>query len=545
MITKTDFLNGMFCPKYMYESKKHPEYFDKQRDNRLSKEGHKAGQLASELFDDSLVRIPTHVDNDEQVRLTEQAMKKGKRTIAEAAFMADDLFCRVDYLRVTNEGVEINEVKAATSVRKTRRKNKEEYEAELKKEFLYDFSFQYYVLTLAGYNIRKVKVIHLNKHYRLNGNLNIKELFAVEDVTDEVIEYCSPSKNGYSIKSDIEWLTNYLNQTNPDYRIGTKCKCESKDCEIWEICAKGIPSPNVFDLNGQFNRKRDSLYGDGYVSFSELIKSGELPPDSKGYRQVEAELTGKTYIEVNEIKEFLEKTKYPLYFLDFETFQNAIPEYDGQWPYEQIPFQYSLHYIEYPGARIKHIEFLAEEGKDPRRDIAQSLVDSIPEGVCVTAYNMSFERDRLTELAGLFPDLSERLMMIANSLVDFIEPFNNYWLYNKNMNGKSSIKYVLPALFPNEEILNYKNLPGVQRGDEAMEMFLALPTLSEAERKRQRAYMLRYCRLDTFAMIKIYEALLEAVEDKKYDGVKKATTKYACKMKEKDMSDDIILNDLH
>ena len=206
----------------------------------------------------------------------------------------------------------------------------------------------------------------------------------------------------------------------------------------------------------------------------------------------------------------MEDIYFPLYFLDFETYQNAIPEYDGQWPYEQVPFQYSLHILKEPGAELEHREFLADENRDPRRDIAERLVQDIPMGSCVTAYNISFERGRLRELAEMFPDLAEHLLDIADHLVDFEVPFKKYYYMIKDMHGMSTIKKVLPALYPDDESLNYQNLPGVKNGGEAMDMFIKLRTMDPEERARQREYMLMYCGLDTYAMVKVYEALLSA-----------------------------------
>lgn len=114
---------------------------------------------------------------------------------------------------------------------------------------------------------------------------------------------------------------------------------------------------------------------------------------------------------------------YPLYFLDFESFQPAIPLYDNSHPYEQIVFQYSLHYIEHEGGKLKHKEFLAYPGEDPRRKLAEQLCSDIPLNVCTTAYNMGFEKGRIRGLAEIFPDLSEHLMNIHDNIVDLMIPF--------------------------------------------------------------------------------------------------------------------------
>lgn len=200
---------------------------------------------------------------------------------------------------------------------------------------------------------------------------------------------------------------------------------------------------------------------------------------------------------------------YPIYFLDFETYQEAIPQYNGTWAYEQIPFQYSLHYIEKEDGELKHKEFLAETGIDPRRILAERLVEDIPMNVCVTAYNMVFEKGRIKELANLFDDLKEHLMNIHDNIKDLMIPFHDRLYYTKEMNGSYSIKYVLPALFPNDPDLDYHNLPVVHNGGEASSAFVDLINHEKEEQEKIRNGLLLYCGLDTLAMVKVWEKLKE------------------------------------
>ena len=227
-------------------------------------------------------------------------------------------------------------------------------------------------------------------------------------------------------------------------------------------------------------------------------------------RQVEYALEDKgTYVDRKGIAEFLSMLSYPLFFLDFETMQPAVPRYAMSKPYAQIPFQYSLHYIEEKGSPLLHREFLAESGPDPRRPLAEKLCDDIPPDVCVLAYNKSFECNRLKELAELFPDLAEHLLSIENNILDLLTPFRNGYYYNRAMGGSFSIKSVLPAMFPEDPELDYKNLEGVHNGSEAMEVFPLIKDMDEREREETRRNLLRYCALDTYAMVRIWEKLEE------------------------------------
>ena len=199
----------------------------------------------------------------------------------------------------------------------------------------------------------------------------------------------------------------------------------------------------------------------------------------------------------------------PLYFMDFESEQPAIPKYDNSCPYDQIVFQYSCHVLDADGS-LSHHEFIAEAGRDPRRSFAEALVADIPDNVVVFVYNKAFECTRLEELAGLYPDLAEHLMAIHGNIVDLLVPFRKGWVYNRDMGGSFSIKSVLPALFPDDPSLNYANLSGdVHNGTQAMVAFEKMAVMDTDEAAVVREALLRYCELDTFALVKVWGRLLE------------------------------------
>jgi hypothetical protein len=192
--------------------------------------------------------------------------------------------------------------------------------------------------------------------------------------------------------------------------------------------------------------------------------------------------------------------------------QLPIPRFDGTKPYQQVPFQYSLHYIESPNGELKHKEFLAESGDDPRRAIAESLCRDIPENVCVLAYNKSFESGRISELAQTNPHLNSHLMNISLNMKDLIDPFRDGYVYNKRMGGSFSIKSVLPALFPDDPSLDYHNLEGVHNGGEAMSIFPKIKDMPPEEQKIARKNLLKYCELDPYATVKVWEELVRVTK---------------------------------
>ena len=272
-----------------------------------------------------------------------------------------------------------------------------------------------------------------------------------------------------------------------------------------------MPTPSVFDLYRLSGQKKWEYYRKGVTSFAQLQAEPKL--NDKQLRQIQHYLTNcPPEIDKAGIRNFLNTLSYPIYFLDFETMQQTIPQHLGTKPYQQIPFQYSLHYIEQPGGELRHKEFLAESGTDPRRAIAESLCRDIPMHTCVTAYNRGFECGRIKELAAQFPDLANHLLNISSNIQDLLTPFQAGFYYNRAMGGSFSIKSVLPALFPDDPSLDYHNLEGVHNGGEAMTIFPKIQDMPPEEAAEARKNLLAYCKLDTYAMVKVWEKLCEAAK---------------------------------
>ena len=250
------------------------------------------------------------------------------------------------------------------------------------------------------------------------------------------------------------------------------------------------------------------LYKRGITDVKDVLASTKLNDLQK--QQIDYILHDKPdHVDKGGIKSFLDGLSYPLYFLDFETMQMVLPEYPNSKPYQQITFQYSLHYIESENGELKHKEFLGISGEAPRRALAEQLVADIPTDACVLAYNRGFEKGRIKELAELFPDLADSLMKIRDNIQDLIDPFHHGHYYTKAIGGSFSIKSVLPAMFPGDPELDYHNLEGVHNGGEAMTLFPLIKDLPPAEQEIARKNLLKYCELDTYAMVKIWQKLKE------------------------------------
>ena len=216
-------------------------------------------------------------------------------------------------------------------------------------------------------------------------------------------------------------------------------------------------------------------------------------------------------IDTENIRNFLASLSYPLYFLDFETIYPAEPLFDGVRPYQQIPFMYSLHWIEEEGGELHHTVFFSYPGKDPRRAIAEELCADIPKGVCSVAYNMCFEKARIRELAELFPDLADHLMDIHDNMKDMMLPFRRKWYYTDAMGGSYSLKAVLPALYPDDPELDYSQLEGIHNGGDASATYLSMWQMTDEEIAKKCQELNKYCGLDTYAMVKMLEKMRAVV----------------------------------
>ncbi len=487
-LSKSKYCEGIQCKKILWLDKHCPEERGEPSNQAVLDNGTEVGQLAKTLFGE-YIDIDFNENLQQMIEDTKKAIQENERgVITEASFLYDQNFCSVDLLKKENDEYEIYEVKSSTEVK------------DIYKE---DASYQYYVLTSLGYNVKRVCIVHLNSHYVREGDLDLNKLFTIVDITD------TARKKQKEIPKKIEEIREYVGQEEePSQQLGLHCT-KPYDCPYFAYCTKELEKPNVFDIRGMKASTKFILYEKGVITFEDLLQENL---NDKYLEQVDFEVNSKEdKIEKEKIQAFLDTLTYPLYFLDFETFQQAIPMYDGVSPYSQIPFQYSLHYLE-EDQELKHKEFLAAPGIDPRRSLAEALVRDIPKDVCTLAYNMSFEKTVIKNLAKRYPDLSSHLMNIHDHIKDLMIPFYNRNYYTRKMQGSYSIKYVLPALFPDDPSLNYHNLEEVHNGSEAMNAYANMGNLTQEEQESLRRNLLKYCGLDTYAMVKIYEKLLESVE---------------------------------
>lgn len=487
-LSKSRYCNGLQCPKMLWMAKNMPDQYDSSFFNQqVLDNGNRVGDIAMGYFGE-FVEVPYCEDKTKMINITKHLISSGARIIAEASFGFDGNFCSVDLLRKQKDSYDIIEVKSSTAI---------------KDIYIQDMAYQVFVLTNCGVKIRDIYVMYINNEYIRNGALDLKQLFTLKDCT-ETVKDCSQTvrQNIEKIKLIAESLK------EPKIEIGPHC-LDPYECAYRGYCWMNIPRPSVFDVARLNNSKKFELRNRGIISFKDLLINNFIL-NEKQLRQVEHEVKNlPPIVDRKAIQGFLKTLHYPLYFLDFETYQQAVPEFDGVNPYMQIPFQFSVHVNKSENKELEHHEFLAQEGIDPRRPLAEALCAAIPKNVCVIAYNMSFEKGIVRKLAEQFPDLQGHLMNIHDHIKDLMKPFQDHSYYCKEMQGSYSIKYILPALCPDDPSLDYHALEGVHNGSEAMNAYANLVNLSPEEVEIIRKNLLDYCRLDTLAMVKIWEKLTE------------------------------------
>ena len=492
-LSKSQYLRGVQCEKSLWLYKYRRELQEKPLDSQLArfKSGNEVGALALRLFD-----CKEKIDFDEgdfgaKIERTKELIKSGAHSIAEATFAHNGVLVMVDILQITPQGVIINEVKSSTG---------------LKPVHIDDLAVQYFVLSGAGYNVVGANLVHIDSAYTRKGALEVDKLFVKVDCLQAVIEKQS------EVEQNLREFEKILDDSNnaPNIAIGMQCDCPYL-CDFKGVCWSEVPSENsVFEISRLDWRTKFALYHQKIVHFSDIKDFSAF--SASQILQIECALNNATHIDKPAINAFLATIRYPVYHLDFETFQEAVPSFDSQCPYMQVPFQYSLH-IDYGGGdeNVEHREFLADERGDPRPALAESLVRDIPRGAFILAYNASFEKGVMKKLALIFPQYAEILEHFCENTADLMTPFAQKSYYHPAMHGSYSIKAVLPALMPEMEQA-YKDLKLVHNGGEAMEVFPALKSMGESERKPYRKALLEYCKLDTLAMVKVLGKLREAAE---------------------------------
>jgi hypothetical protein len=483
-LSKSTFLRGVQCEKSLYLHRHHPGLRDEisEVQQAIFTRGTMIGLLARELFPGGEDASPEDYSRFfDSIKTTRSLIDGGVRIIYEAAFLHDNTTAAIDILVRTRGGWKGYEVKSSVSVSAVN---------------LLDAAVQYYVITGSGIDLKDISIVHLNNEYVRRGELDMQKLFTRVSVRREVL-----GLQDY-ISGRIPGLLSVLRKRSvPDIPIGPHCR-DPYGCDFMGHCWQHIPEHSVFDIAGLKWDKKFELYNNGIVAMNDLPDDYKISALQRV--QIDALRSGRALIDRERVHAFLETLTYPLYFFDIETFNPAVPLYDNSRPYQQIPFQFSIHYKKSKRAPLKHYEYLAETGADPRPVfIEQFLRHTEPPGD-ILVYNISFEATRLRECAADFPRYERKLKNRIGRMKDLMVPFRSKAYYTPGMGGSHSIKYVMPELVPD---LTYDGLE-ISDGGAAMNAYERL--LSETDPEliaRTRKALLEYCRLDTYGMVRILEEL--------------------------------------
>ncbi len=484
LLSKSSFIRGVQCEKHLYLYKYHYNEMDQlsEMQKAIFKRGTDVGKLAQQLYSGGIDASPrTQFEYDKAVKLTKELLEKKQKVIYEASFKYSDVLAVADIVVNEKSGLKVYEVKSSTSISET---------------YIRDAALQYWVISNCGYKLKDFSIIYINNQYARKGKLDLDELF----ITESVLKLILPLQKW--VEENVTRFKKVLARRSiPVIDIGEHCY-DPYTCGFYEYCRKHIPENSIFDLSGIHLNKKYDLYRSGIIKLEDIPDDVNLSKNAK--LQLDVYKSKKDLIDKKAIREFLSDLNYPIYFMDFETFQPAVPMFDNSKPYMQIPFQYSLHYKKSKKSKIEHFDFLAETGIDPRIKFIENLLrDTKKEGDILT-YNKSFEVLRLKEIAEAFPKYKKEIEESISRVKDLMIPFQKKYYYTYKMQGSYSIKYVLPALIPE---LSYKDLE-INEGGLASVAFESLYFETDLMRIAEiRNNLLEYCKLDTFAMVKLLEKL--------------------------------------
>ena len=482
LLSKSSFIKGLQCDKQLYLYKYHYDWMDEVSDGQqlIFNRGHEVGKLAQQLFPGGTVAADDPQKSALAVSKTAELIADGAEVIYEAAFLFDEVLVIADILVKDGAKWKIFEVKSSTKVSDT---------------YLSDAAIQYYVISNC-IKITDISIVYINNDYVRKGDINVKKLFTVKSVLNEALNQQS------HIKKELIHLKRVLSEKEiPTVKIGPHCT-DPYACSFMGNCWKDVPDYSVFNIGGLRGEKKFDLYERGHLKLEDVPE--DYPLSSSQRMQVDYHKESKTIINNVEIKKFLDTIKYPIWFMDFETFMPVIPMFDGVRPYQQIPFQYSVHFQKSKKSKVVHFEFLAEASGDPRLSFVENLIEHTKGEGVILVYNQAFEITRLKELAWDFHMYEEDLNKIKNRITDLMEPFRKKHYYTPDMHGSYSIKSVLPALVPS---LSYKEME-IADGGAASSAFENLYFEKDPARiKAVRENLLKYCGLDTLAMVEVFKCL--------------------------------------
>jgi hypothetical protein len=486
-LSKSKLLAFRQCPKRLWLEIHHPELRADSASTQASFDvGHQVGDIAQVLYDPKGkgVLINPQTEGFESAFSRSLALLETAQPIFEAGFRAEGALAFADVMLPTKKGGKrawrMIEVKSSTSVK--------DYHRD-------DAAVQSFIAKAAGVPLVSIVLAHIDSQWVYPGNEDYQGLLVENDLTDEAFGRGNEVKDwiaeaqSIARKRSAPKIATGKHCGDP-YECGFLCHCQSQEPQA-EYPIQWLPG-----------RLSNSLQS--HIEAGDLTEINDVPDDLLNPRQLRVKavtLSGTTYFDQAGAAQTLAPHKLPGYFMDFETIQFAVPIWKGTRPYQQIPFQFSVHRLSRTG-KVEHEEFLNLSGSDPSKSFAEALIAACGERGPIFVYNAGFETARINELADHFPRLAEALLAINARVVDLL-PVAREHFYHPSQQGSWSIKKVLPAACPE---LRYDDLDGVQDGGMAMDAFReALAPQTMVSRKAEiEKQLLAYCALDTYAMVRLW-----------------------------------------
>jgi CRISPR/Cas system-associated exonuclease Cas4 (RecB family) len=458
ILTKSDFLSYCVCRKDFWLRKNRPDIYKKPEltlfFQKLIRDGYEVEKYAKKLFPDA------HFQKQIQTE--------------------DGLYAELDIFQDGN----IYEVKSSSEIK-----------TDLEHNHIKDITFQTIVAERSGVKVDKSFIIHINKEYIKDGEINPFGLLKLVDVTDRVV------KEKEQVGLMMDEALRYMNEENIDI---TKCECINRSagqrCDSFSVLNPTVPKYSVQHIFT--GKKLKELVAEQIFDPKDVPEDFEMTKRQKD--RVYLQKIGEPTIDEKEIKNILNKLVYPLYFFDYETLGKPVPLLNGYRPNQNLVFQYSLHKLNSDGS-LEHFEYLANDFENATFGLVKALREQIGSIGSIISWHAIFERDRNKELGKLHPESAEFFRDMNSRMYDLKLIFQNEYLHPK-FNGSASIKKVLPVLLPE---LSYKSL-NIQDGTMAMtewERMVKLGDVNSIEFQEIRNNLLEYCKLDTYAMVKIFEVL--------------------------------------
>lgn len=448
--------------------------------------GHLFEEYAEKLFPSALkLGFASYAEYVNLPVRTQEAIEQGREIILQGRLEKENITCIFDVIEKVGENeYDLIEIKSSSSA---------------KSEHAYDLSFQLQVMESSGFKIRNIKVIHLNREFVRNGEVDINELTVTADITREV--RALKAKTIQNIKKAIAVVeSEEMPSMSPRY-VGMGSIKEWM--EVYKNVHGQLSSGHIYNIAAPTAQGLGQLEDLHVEQIKDIPLGFRLKPKQKW--QLNAHINGR-HMNKEKIKEFLDTFKFPLYFLDYETLMGVIPPFNGLKPYQQLPFQYSLHIMETPKAKIKHCEYLHTKNSDPTTPLLTQLKKDIGTKGTVLVWNESFEKSCNDLMGRMQTDYEEFLLSVNDRIKDLMKPFSKGWFVDKEFMGSASIKKVLPALVSE---LSYHDLD-IQEGATAQSIWMEtfLNGGNKEQKEKITKDLLEYCKLDTLAMVEIYKVLL-------------------------------------